>query len=164
MDATKPNPSNRAEPAPRKRIPMSIPQRRLEVPDMPGYHLHWFIDRNVERAIQGGYEFVDARDVQLNQLGVGTSRGVSGNVDLGSHVRVVGGVGEQGGVEYLTLMKIKEEFWLEDQRALEVKNGTIMSSIFRDEKIIGEDRQSPADQGTSYVKTALFQRPTRKAK
>ena len=164
--STAQNPANKPEAVPkaRTRIPMSVPQRRLETPDLPGFHLHWFIDRNIERAQQAGYEFVKRDELSLNQLGVATDRSVSGNADLGSMVRLVGGAAEQGGVEHLTLMKIPLDWWLEDQQKLETRNASIMQAIFKDEKVIGSDRQSAEDRATSYVKTALFQRPTRKGK
>lgn len=162
---SKPNPANRSAPekAARKRIPMSVPSRKLEVPPIPGYHLYWFADRNVARAIQAGYEFVEDREVPLNQLNVATSRDISGNSDLGSHVRVIGGTAEGGGVEHLTLMKIKEEWYLEDQQVLEKRNAQIIQAIFRDEQILGSEQVSAEDRGQRYVKTALFNRPKRKA-
>jgi len=160
------NPANKpgTDKAARKRIPMSTPHRRLEAPDLPGYHLYWFKDSNIPRALQAGYEFVDDKEAPLNQLNVGNDKTISGNADMGSRVRVIAGTAEGGGVEHLTLMKIKEEFWLEDRKAIDARNADVMSAIFREEQIAGSDKASPADRGTSYVKTALFQRPTRKGK
>lgn len=134
----------------RKRISMSIPQRRLEVPPIVGYHLHWFSDVNVPRAIQAGYEFVDSKEVPVNQLGVATDRGISGNADLGSHVKVIGGVGEDGKPGYLTLMKIKEEWWQEDQRTLEKRNADTLAAIFRNEPILPSGAR-PEDQKNTYL-------------
>lgn len=159
-----------AAPAPkleRKRIPMSTPQRRLEVTPIVGYHLHWFRDDNIERAINAGYEFVEDREVELNQRGAATSRDISGNADLGTRVRIVSGMGAQG-AEFLTLMKIKEEFFQEDQKAIENRNASIMSAIFRDEQILGSDKQDGTDKALSYVKQAdanlpLFNRRAKKA-
>jgi hypothetical protein len=141
---------------------MSVPQRRLEVSDIPGYHLHWFRDSNIARAIQAGYEFVEDKEVELNQGGVATSKDISGNADLGSRVRVVSGLAADGSTEYLTLMKLREEFWVEDRKQIDARNADIMSAIFRDEQILGSEKVSPEDQGTRYVKTALFNRPARK--
>jgi len=148
--------------AARKRVPMSIPQRKLEVPDLPGYHLHWFLDKNVPRAIQGGYEMVKEDEVPLYQFGVGTDKTISGNADLGTNIRVVGGTGENGHAEHLNLMKIKLEWWQEDQQVLEKRNADTMSSIFQDEHIAGSEKQSASDRGQAYIKTALLNRPTRK--
>ena len=162
------NPANQTaaeiakEAAPRKRVPLSIPQRRLEAPEIPGFHLHWFLESNVPRALQGGYEFVSSEDVPLHQRGVGTDTTVSGNADLGSRVRILGGIGAEGKAEYLVLMKIREEWWDEDQKVLGNRNASVMSAIFKNEEIPGSEKVRPEDQGTRYVKTALFNRPTRK--
>lgn len=164
------NPSNppaaveAAKPAVRKRIPMSVPQRKLEVPEIPGFHLYWFRESSVPRAIQGGYEHVYSQDLPVNQLNVANDKGISGNQDLGSHVRIVGGVAEGGGVEYAVLMKIREEWWQEDQDAISKKNAGVMEAIFNKEQIIGSEKVQGGDRDLRYVKTALFNRPTRKAK
>lgn len=153
-----------AKPAVRRRIPMSVPQRKLEVPEIPGFKLYWFKEASVPRALQGGYEHVDAHELPINQHNVANDKGVSGNQDLGSHVRIVGGVAEGGGVEYAVLMKIKEEWWQEDQNALAEKNASIVGSIFNKEAILGSDKVQGGDRDVRYVKTALFSRPTRKAR
>jgi len=161
----KPNPSNAPEtqitPATRRRIPMSTPMRKLEVPEIPGYHLHWFLDSNVPRAIQGGYEVVHDDETSINQLNIGADKLVNGSMDLGSMIRIVGGIAENGKPECLTLMKIKEEYWREDQVTLETRNAQIMAGIFKDEKIM-DGELNPGDKSQRYVKTALFQRPKRK--
>lgn len=151
-------------PAVRKRIPLSTPQRKLQVPDIEGHHTYWFLESNVPAAIQGGYDFVDSQEVSLNAVSVGTPSAVSGNADLGSQVRIIGGTAADGRAESLVLMKIREEWWKEDQRVLEERNASILSAIFKDEKILGSEQVSPEDRGTRYVKTALFGRPTRKGK
>jgi len=173
-----PNPANPPEtvaqqPGLRRRVPMSVPRRKLEVTDIPGYHLHWFVDENVERALQAAYEFVDANEVTVTQSGVGNSTELSGNQDLGSRVRVVAGAGPDGRGQYLTLMKLKEEFFRDDQRLIEERNASVLAQIFRGEMILGADKDSQADRNLRYVdveKTSferakpLFQRPTRKAR
>jgi hypothetical protein len=151
----------------RKRIPMSVPSRKLEVPPIPGFHLYWFLESNVPRAVQGGYDFVDAKEVTLNQQNVATDRSISGNADLGSHVKVVAGVSESGGTEHLVLMKIRQEWYDEDKQAIEEKNAQVMRAIFRDEHILGMENVSTEDRDQMYVKTStpnvpLFQRKRRK--
>jgi hypothetical protein len=146
----------------RKRIPLSIPTRKMEVDEIPGFHLYWFLESNVPRALQGGYEFVDSDEVPLHQRGVATDSTISGNADLGSHIKLVAGIGDGGRAEYQILMKIREEWYLEDQKVIEARNAAILAAIFRKEYIAGSDKVSSEDQGLRYVKTALFQRPTRK--
>lgn len=172
--ATETNPANApgADTAARKRVPMSIPTRRLEVPELPGYHLHWFLDRNVPRALQGGYEMVSVDELPVNQKGVGTDSQISGSSDLGSHIRIVDGVATDGKVQYLNLMKIREEWFREDQRALEERNASVLGAIFRDEQILGAEKEKAEDRKQFYVDRErtnlqtkpLLQRPTRKGK
>jgi len=157
METKQATPATRVMAASRKRIPLSTPQLRLEVPDVPGFHLHWFVDKNVPRAIQGGYEFVNADEVAINAVNVGTSSNMSGNADLGNHVKVIAGTGEDGKSEHLNLMKIREEWWKEDQKVLESRNTSIIQAIFRDEQVLGS-----GDKSQQYVKKALFNRPARK--
>lgn len=152
-----------ATPAARKRIPMSVPIRKLEVPDLPGYHLHWFLEKNVPRAMQAAYEFVDFNEIPTNSNGLGTDVS-EGSSDLGSRIRVLSGVGEHSHPEYLVLMKLREEYWLEDRKKIDDLNAARMGTIFRGEKILDSDEMqvSHDDQALRYVKTALFNRPTRK--
>ena len=158
------------------RIPMSVPRRKLEVPDLPGYHLHWFLDRNIPSALQAAYEFVRSEEVVVVQTGVATSKGLSGNADMGTQVRRVGGTAEGGGVEMLTLMKLRLEFWKDDQKKIEDRNASILEAIFRGERIITGQPDGETDVPTErtgnlqYVKGSqdagaskpVLQRPTRK--
>jgi len=164
MEQPKVNPANKpdVDTAARKRIPMSIPRRKLEVPDISGYHLHWFLDSNVPLAIQGGYEMVDVKEVPLSQFNIGTDTTLSGNASMGSNIKVVAGTGENGQPAYLNLMKIRLEWWQEDQKLIEDRNASILSAIFTKESIPGSSQSGEGDTSQRYVKTALLQRPTRK--
>lgn len=165
---TTPNPADKATQAAtadkpvRRRVSMSLPVRKLEMPDLPGYHLHWFLEGRIPRAMEGGYEFVKSDELPVNQKGVGTDSTISGNADLGTNISVISG---EADLQKLVLMKIREEFWREDQRELELRNASVLSGIFRDEKIMGDEKQAAEDRGTNYVdtkRTAVFNRPTRK--
>src|SRR6266436_6409843 len=35
------------------RLSLNAPVPRLEVPPIPGYHLHWFLERNIPKALAG---------------------------------------------------------------------------------------------------------------
>lgn len=162
----------------RKRIPVSSGRRKLEVPEIPGFNLYWFLERNIQAALEGGYEFVDSKETILNQHGPATGREASGNTDLGSRVSV-GTQGPDGG-ERLYLMKIKLEWFREDQLAIHNRNKQILQSIFQDEFIFDPDlgqgsdprgtrdgnvyhHESNAFQGNTG-KSALFSRGRRRAK
>ena|SRR5208282_5373746 len=165
---TSPNPANKplTQAAPeRKRVPMSTPVRRMEAPEIPGFKLYWFLEENVPRAIQGGYEFVEIDELPINQRGIAASGSVTGSTDLGSRVSIIGNkTGNNGRPEQQFLMKIREEWYNEDHKVLERRNAQIMSGIFRDESIPGSENVRPEDRGLRYVKTALMNRPARKSK
>lgn len=88
MAKVTPNPSDDGElelPAGYK--PMSVGQRRLEVPEREGWHRHWFRGNpaNIQKALQAGYRFVEKDEVKLNNFdlaGFGEGEGA----DLGTRV------------------------------------------------------------------------------
>lgn len=143
----------------RKRIPMSVPRRQLETPELPGYHLHWFKERNVAWATQGGYEFVDSGELSVVQKNVGGDSESSGNQDMGSRIRVMSAITEGADPQYFVLMKIRQEWFEEDQRALASRNLEILRAIFRDKRILGPQGMSQSDSENRYVSKALFSRP-----
>jgi len=151
-------------PTQRRRIPMSTPRRKLEVvQEIPGFHLHWFRDDKVAQAMDAGYVKVQRHEVSLNINNPGQKPGSNGNTDLGDAVSIVGGKTDDGAPIGLTLMKIPEEYFNEDQKVLENHNIAKMQSIFENEMIVGKDGRLSKD-ATAYVKTALFNRPKRVAK
>jgi hypothetical protein len=147
------------------RVPMSEIRQRLQVAPMPGWRLYWFKDDNVPAAVDAYYEFVKRGEVALNPNGIGTDSSQSGNTDLGTNVSIIAGQNAAGQPVRLNLMKLKMEYYEEDQRAIEKRNSTILQAIFGDEaKVFDKDGSIKDKDATSYVKTALFNRPTRKAK
>lgn len=153
MAIEKLSPATTAGKSERKRIPMSVPVQRLEAPDIPGYHLHWFAgspDR-LQRALDGGYEFVDEKETKVNSVGLGSDSTCSGNTDMGSRVSVVSGqeVGKDGQPTRLVLMKIKEEWWLEDQKLVEARNEKVAASLRGG--LLGAENDKPGDTQHRYV-------------
>ena len=151
-------------PARKARIPMSLPRRKLETSKIPGYRLYWFHEHQIPAAEQAGYEPVLRSEVSVN--GVSLTGTMSANSDLGSGVKIVA---SQSTGECLVLMKIKEEYFHEDQRAIAERNAKILSSIFTKERIMGEEKMEPGDRALSYVSqasiqtsTPVFLRPRRK--
>jgi hypothetical protein len=152
----------------RKRIPMSVPQRKLEVPLIEGYHLHWIKESNIGRALAAYYTFVGDDEVELNQRNPGTDTETTGNTDLGARVSITAGIAENGKPERLYLMKLEEEYWLADKLAIDTRNAQVMGSIFRGEKILDSDRAKDTsnryvDQERTSFRPALFNRPRPKA-
>ena len=149
----------------RRRIPMSTPVRKLEVPEIPGYYLYWFREERVPRAMEAGYEMVKRGETALTSLDIAGTKQVDGNTDLGDNVSFVSGTNDNGVPQRAYLMKLKQEFRDEDQAELDRRNAAILQAIFRGEQVgkVGEGA-SAAEPGSTYVKQALFNRPARKAK
>ena len=144
----------------RRRIPLSVPQRKLQVPAIPGYHLRWLrgIGR-AQQAIQAGFEFVSPDEVSLNSIGPGGDAQHSGNTDMGSRVSVVeGGEIEGGQAVRMYLMKQKMEFYLEDKQILEKindKTADNLTAAYRTGTVgigqPGAPRLDASDAGKQYV-------------
>jgi hypothetical protein len=132
--------ASRATPRPaRKRIPMSVPNLRLEVPEVPGFRLYWHKEANVERAKAAGYVLVTQDEVALNPRDIGGNDGLGGNTDLGGNVSLVHGQGATGSPERLVLMKIPMEYFKEDQLNIAMSNAEKIADIFSDEQLIGPE-------------------------
>jgi len=100
---------------PRRNMFNGTQQRLAVYGNIPGYHLHIFNDEagRVEQALATGYEFVEPHEIDLE-----TSRRVTetnGAVD--NKIRHVVGKTEGNNAQYAYLMKIKKEYFDEDQKA-----------------------------------------------
>lgn len=131
LAATKPdrNPAQSSGVPERKRIPMSIPQTRLSVPEIPGFVLYWHLGKNVQRAIKAGYEFVQDDELELSESGVSSTRE---SADLGTRVSSAAGaemLDAQGQPERLYLMKLRKEWWDDDQKAKEKGSEELLQSL-----------------------------------
>jgi hypothetical protein len=155
----------------RNRIPMSIPQLKLEVPEIPGWHLYWALENNLNRFLQAGYELVHDKEVPINQKGIGSDVSMTGNADLGTLIKVVAGVKETGDTDYFVLVKIEEEYYREDQKKIEDHNRRILRGIFKQKSPVdgagnpGDTQQryvAQADVNRSLNETPLFQRRQKK--
>ena len=91
-----------------------------------GYHPHILNDipGRIDQAVANGYEFVSPSEVD----GIGTNV-ISRNTDLGDKVRFLVGSTERGEALYAYLMKIKKEWWDEDQAILQGRNDKIDDAI-----------------------------------
>lgn len=143
----------------RNRIPLSVPQRKLEVPEMPGYYLRWFkgTPQRLAQAERAGFEFVGTDEIQLNNVVLGGDALKDGNSDLGSRVSVVEGseVDRQGQAVCLYLMKQKREWYLEDQAQVQKRNDSVaeaLTSSYRAGQVGGFMPGEPAeDKAARYV-------------
>lgn len=116
----------------RKRIPLSVPQRKLEVPAIPGFHLRWIrgtVSR-LKQAEDAGFLYVDNKEINLNNTLVGGDAAKSGNTDLGSRVSVIEGSDvENGQAVRLYLMKQPMEYYLEDKKITQDRNDSIADAL-----------------------------------
>ena len=161
MEKLSPGTSTTPVMAERKRIPMSVPVQKLEVADIPGYHLHWFSNTadRLQRAIDGGYEFVDEIETKVNSVSLGGDSAASGNTDMGSRVSVVSGqeIGKDGQPVRLVLMKIRQEWWDEDQVLVENRNTKVRAALLGG--LIGAENDRPGDAQHRYVDKTRTQVP-----
>lgn len=94
----------------RERRAFGSPKSRLTVPKIPsGYHLHWVNDDSgrIYDAQEGGYEFCTHEDV-----------GLPPDVHGESRVKRRVGTNDAGEALFAYLMKIRQEWYEEDQAAL----------------------------------------------
>lgn len=145
-------------PAERKRIPLSVPQRKLEVPDIPGYHLRWFrgTSTRVAQAQRAGFEFVRPQEVELNNVSLGGDATKAGNASLGDIVAVIEGseVDAQGQAVQMILMKQKMEHKLEDDALIQQRNDNVRDALvgqLATGQIGAGTTERPEDRAARYV-------------
>lgn len=112
-------------PVQRRRQPLNGRALKLEVfGEIPGHHLYIAKDEGARLMLMenAGYSFVEEGELQ----GFGAQ---AHNTDPGTRVRFVLGVKGSGEPLYGYLMKIPEEFWQEDQAAIEKANREIDAQI-----------------------------------
>ena len=98
-----------------------------------GYHLHVFTDTGgrIKEAVDSGYEFV-----KPDEVGGVSENVVSRNGDLGERIRYLVNPRAEGTEQYGYLMKIRQEWYEEDQAELQAKNN---DASIRKGKITGDD-------------------------
>lgn len=101
---------------------------------IPGYRLYIFNDTpgRIEQALQADYEFVSPDEI--GSVGVNV---VSRNTDIGDKVRFLVGTDAKGEAQYAYLMKIRQEFFEEDQALLAEKVDRVDNAI-RGGKLTGD--------------------------
>jgi hypothetical protein len=102
------------------RVPMSVPNLKLAVPEVPGFYLYWHRGKDIPSAIRAGYQFVDDDEVDVEQHNVANAMNTSGSSDMGTRISIpAGGTVEDGNPEpeRLYLMKLPNEFREADERA-----------------------------------------------
>lgn len=104
----------------RERRAFGVPQLKLSVSrEIPGHHIHWVNDEpgRIHSAEESGYQFVTPDEVGMEQ---GETR-----------IKRLVGKNDDGTALYAYLMKIKQEWYDEDQRELQSNVDRIDSAIRR---------------------------------
>lgn len=116
---------------------------------IPGYHLHVLTDggSRIQVALDSGYEFVTPEEV-----GGVSENVVSRNVDLGERIRYLVNPRAEGTEQYGYLMKIRQEWFEEDQANLQAKNSRIDAAI-RKGKVTGDNANFYVPQGGISMKS-----------
>ena len=117
------------KPVRRNRGAFNGPRGKLQVGKLiPGYHLYFFNDEpgRISAALDAGWEFVSPGEVGYNASNVTDT-----NVDLGDRVSVMGSKDDLGKPVQQILLKIKQEWWEEDQAEIQSRNDKTDNSIKR---------------------------------
>lgn len=134
------------------RVPMSLPNTKLSVPDMPGFYLYWHLGKNVRAALKAGYTHVEGDELDVEQMGVANSAAESGSTDLGTRISIASGgtISEENlEPERLYLMKLPEE-WHQDDVARHAKGSEQVAASLR-AGLMGAEGDS--DRNKRYMKT-----------
>lgn len=139
------------------RVSMNVPSRKLETPEITGYHLHWFLRQNVPQGIRAGYEFVDVKELPSMDKSIGGRGEKTNTEDLGgSQITHIGGRDERGDTVELVLMKIRLEWYMDDQRKIAERNMSVMQMIFSKKMPIRSQGESEVDYRNRYTREAVI--------
>jgi len=117
---------------------LSLPKGKLNARELPGFHLCWVDEPKMHEFLDADYEFVNASDY-----------GAAEESDGGdTRIKRVHGRNEAGGV-YSYLMKIKEEWYQEDQAIIQEYCDKVDDAILGGDESRGE-RDGDA-KGRTYI-------------
>lgn len=117
------------KPVRRKKGAFNGTRGKLQVGNLiQGYHLYFFNDEpgRIAAALEAGWEFVAP-----DEVGYQASNVTNNNVDLANRVSVLGMKSELGHPQQQILLKIRQEWWEEDQAELQARNNKTDASIKR---------------------------------
>jgi hypothetical protein len=139
------------------RLSLNAPQLNLSVPQIEGYHLHWFLETNVPLAIRGWYEFVNPGEVNIPDKNIG-GRPNTESEDLGGNrvTQINKGPGADGRPIQFVLMKIRQEWYHDEQRILAERNYSILVQIFRHKLPIRAEGEKQTDYDKRYTREAVI--------
>jgi hypothetical protein len=114
------------------RVPMTAPQLKLAVPEIPGYYVQWIYgapDR-VAQAQRAGFTFVSDEEIRINNFDLAGSNHKSGNTDLGSMVSIAQPeIGADGQPIRAYLMKQRKEHREQDRQLVQQRNDGVVDAL-----------------------------------
>lgn len=123
-------------------------QKLQVIGEMKGYHLCWINDipGMIAQAKEGGYEFVSENEIEMANNNV-----VDRNNSEGTHIKVLVGTNEDNSGMFAYLMKIRDEYFDEDQADIQSYNDKIDAQICGGnvEGSVGRDGRYIPSQGIS---------------
>lgn len=113
-----------------RRIPLGVAELKLEVPEAandPDHVYRWINDKpgRLQRAIAGGWEYVEDHAMQI---GTGST---TRNSEQDSRISQIVGKNENGFPLYAYLMRIKREWYDEDQSVKQAAIDEVQKTIER---------------------------------
>ena len=140
----------------RQRMSMALPRLKLEIPPdcCPGYHLEWILGSasEISRALNGGFEFVTPEEVHLNNVSFAGDVNQSGSTDLGNRVSVsAGATGSDQASAKLYLMKLREEWYAEDNEIRAERQRGIVANLTAGAPRGEQSRETEADISLRYI-------------
>lgn len=114
----------------------------------PNFMYRWFndMDDRIQRALDAGYNFVQTSEIS----GAGEKDVMAENADLGTRVSKLAGKDEHGNPYNTYLMKIRKEFYEEDQRRKAQEVDEAEAGVVRADEHLSHG-------ATAYVKTATIE-------
>src|ERR1041385_7307743 len=136
----------------RNRVPMSVPHRTLEVPNIPGFYTHWVVSSagRIAQALRAGYTFVEQSELPGYEYNSAHVTGTEGNSDLGSRVSVVAGGYDDDSKQSLRLylMKLPDEFREADNAARDAEGMEFIGELRSN---VNPNNQTSGDTSNRYV-------------
>lgn len=152
------NPANVPQPtkAERSRIPMTAPQRRLEVGTLPGYHLQWIrgTPDRIAQAVNAGFLHVRRGEIDVNATGLGSEPLDAGGTDLGENISIIDSAGDvtTGGQPIcMYLMKQPQEYHDEDTAIIQSRNDQVVDALTAGLTGAGQGSENSDDVATRFV-------------
>lgn len=141
-----------------ERLSLNAPSLNLAVPSIEGYHMHWFLETNVPLALRGWYEFVKPGEVEIPDKNIGgRPEGLETEELGGARVTQINkGPGADGRPIQFVLMKIRQEWYFDEQRKIAERNYSILVQIFRHKLPIKSPDELQLDYDKRYVREAVI--------